>query len=71
MSETSLSTASDAQIIACPRCAAGLTFVGNYPSRIAACGFESYNLNCPQCYARFEGLIDATDEALLLSQTGP
>jgi hypothetical protein len=71
MTETSLSTASDAQIIACPRCAVWLTFARSYPSRIDACGFENYSLNCPKCYARFEGFIDPADEALLLSQTEP
>jgi hypothetical protein len=71
MSETPLSTALDAQIIDCSRCAARLTFTRNYPSRIDACGFEIYSLDCPKCYARLECFIDFTDEALLLSQTGP
>jgi hypothetical protein len=71
MSETSLSTAPDVQIIACPRCVAQLTFARNYPSRIDACGFESYRLDCPTCSARLECFIDPTDEELLLSQTAP
>jgi hypothetical protein len=71
MSEALFSAASDAQVIACPRCGTGWSFARSYPSRIDSCGFENYSLNCPKCYARFEGFIDPTDEALLLSQTAP
>jgi len=71
MNEIPLSTALDAQIVACPRCVAHLTFFRNHPFRIDACGFESYSLDCPTCYAQLEGLIDPVDEALLLSQTAP
>ena len=41
MSETPLSTALDAQIIDCLRCAARLTFTRNYPSRIDAAALKS------------------------------
>ena len=69
MGDTPLSAASDAQIIACPRCVAQLTFVRTYPSHIDACGFESYHLDCPTCDARLECFIDPIDEEPLLSQT--
>jgi hypothetical protein len=56
---------------ACPQCVTQLMFSKSYPSRIDACGFETYSLNCPACAARLECLVDPADETLLLSQTTP
>lgn len=75
MSDTLLSAGldeqagSDEQIIACPRCAAPLTFSQACLSRIEACGFENYSLDCPTCYSHLEGLFDPADGALILSET--
>jgi hypothetical protein len=56
---------------ACPQCVTQLTFSKSYPSRIDACGFETYSLDCPACAARLECFVDPADEALLFSQTTP
>jgi hypothetical protein len=71
INETALSTGSDEQIITCPRCAAPLTFFQACLSRIEACGFENYSLDCPTCYSHLEGLFDPADGALLLSESAP
>jgi hypothetical protein len=69
--ETPPSTAFHAQTIVCPECVTQLTFSRNNTSRIDACGFETYSLDCPTCAARLECLVDPSDEALLLSKTTP
>lgn len=55
----------------CPQCVTSLKFSKNYPSRIDACGFETYSLECPTCAARLECLVDPADEALFLSRAAP
>jgi hypothetical protein len=55
----------------CPQCVTPLNFSKSYPSRIDACGFETYSLDCPTCTARLQCIVDPADEALLLSPAVP
>lgn len=65
-----LITVLDAQILACPRCAAQLMFCRSQAPRFDACGFEAYSLECKECGAALAGIIDPADQALLLSDLG-
>ncbi len=55
-------------ILACPACSARLAFRRNSMSRIDACGFESYSLECKECGVPFAGIVDPFDDTLLLSE---
>jgi len=57
----------EAQIVACPTCAARFMFSRTDAPDIDACGFESYRLACRECGTALTGIIDPSDEALLLS----
>ena len=57
-----------AQVVACPKCDARLTFCRSQISQIDSCGFESYSLECKGCGARLVGIVDPSDERLLLSE---
>jgi hypothetical protein len=35
---------------------------------IDACGFESYHLVCDECHTLLGGVVDPTDEQLLLAE---
>lgn len=59
----------DAQVVACPRCAAALIFSWSGTPRIDACGFESYSFECKACGAPLTGIIDPFDDLLLVSET--
>jgi C4-type Zn-finger protein len=61
-------TASGAQVIACPACNARLAFHRSRAPHIDECGFESYSLECKECGAPLAGIIDPFDETLLLTQ---
>lgn len=65
----SLGTAVEAQVVACPRCAAALIFFRSDTPHIDACGFESYSFDCDACGAPLTGIIDPSDDLLLLSET--
>ena len=56
------------EIIECPRCAARLTFNRAPVPPMDSCGFESYSLKCEQCGAELVGIIDPSDNQLLISQ---
>jgi len=62
-----LHTALPAQIGTCPRCRAELAFFRSDTPHIDTCGFESYSLECRECGAPVAGIIDPSDDALLLS----
>lgn len=55
-------------VIACPQCDAGVTFCRSPTPQIDICGFECYRLECEGCEATLGGVIDPSDETLLLSQ---
>jgi len=57
----------EAQIVACPACAARLMFSRSDAPDIDACGFESYRFACRECGTALAGIIDPSDDALLLS----
>jgi hypothetical protein len=67
MSADRLTAIWGAQVIACPKCDAQLLFFRSRTPRIDSCGFESYRLECKQCAAALAGIIDPSDETLLLS----
>jgi ribosomal protein S27AE len=52
---------------ACPRCTASLTVFGSEPPYIDECGFESYRLKCGACGSALVGIIDPTDDKLLVT----
>ena len=54
--------------VACPACAALVTFSRTSTPPIDACGFESYSVECHECGARLAGIIDPLDDELLLSE---
>lgn len=54
-------------LVDCPRCAARLTFGRSHVPLIDSCGFESYSLKCEQCGAALVGIIDPSDDRLLIS----
>jgi hypothetical protein len=56
------------QVIACPKCGAALTFRRSRVPFIDSCGFESYSFACSECAAPLGGIIDPSDDTLLLSE---
>jgi hypothetical protein len=67
MSGMNLKLILDANGVACPACAALVTFSRTGTPRIDACGFESYSLECHECGARLAGIIDPLDDELLVT----
>ncbi len=53
--------------VACPKCNATLAFHRSKHPHIDASGFESYDLKCDACDATLAGVIDPSDDSLLLS----
>jgi hypothetical protein len=62
------SRTADAQLIACPKCNARLTFTRSSAADIDECGFEIYRLECKDCGAPLAGIVDPADDTLLLSE---
>jgi hypothetical protein len=56
------------QWIKCPNCDASLGNWRMFVPRIDECGFESYNLACPECRDQFSGIVDPCDDRLLLTR---
>ena len=56
---------------ACPQCVTPLKLSKNHPSRIDACGFETYTVDCSTCLTRLDCFVDPTDDALILSRAAP
>jgi hypothetical protein len=52
---------------ACPRCDASLTIFRSENPYIDECGFESYSLKCGACGSALVGIIDPTDDKLLVT----
>ena len=59
------------QIVTCPKCSAEFEFRRSIRPHIDECGFESYELTCVTCSALLHGIIDPSDDKLLLSETEP
>jgi hypothetical protein len=55
--------------IACPRCDTSLTVFRSENPYIDECGFESYSLKCGVCGSALVGIIDPTDDKLLVTVT--
>ncbi len=62
------SALSGALVIACPKCSTRFMFFRSPSPHIDECGFESYSLECKACGAALAGIIDPSDETLLLTQ---
>jgi len=58
----------EANIVACPGCAAQITLDRSFTPHIDECGFESYRFECQRCNAALGCIIDPCDESLLVSQ---
>jgi hypothetical protein len=56
-----------AQVVACPRCNARLTFHRDPNPQIDACGFESCRLQCTECETMLGGVVDPLDDTVLVS----
>ena len=67
-SPTEIAVALDPQIVACPKCNAQFTFYRSAAPHIDHCGFESYRLECVQCDTALAGIVDPSDNKILLSQ---
>ena len=65
--EVEANTISGAELVGCPKCAARLSFQRSASPVIDACGFESYSLECADCGSRLIGIIDPSDDSLLLA----
>ena len=63
-----LTAASGAPVVACPVCRAALAFHRSSTPQIDACGFESYSFACTECGAPLAGIIDPSDDTLLLTE---
>jgi len=66
--QTKIQEALDPQTVACPKCHAEFVFYRSSAAHIDDYGFESYQLECPQCGTPLSGIIDPADDKLLLSQ---
>lgn len=55
------------QGVKCPECGALLIFSRSRSPSIDSCGFECYRLECKECGARLAGVIDPSDDKLLLT----
>jgi DNA-directed RNA polymerase subunit RPC12/RpoP len=58
----------DTQIVACPKCNARVFFHRSNAPRFDACGFESYSFDCRQCGAALGGIVDPSDDMLLIAE---
>jgi hypothetical protein len=56
------------QTVTCPNCDAQFAFCRSPTPHIDSCGFESYSFACTKCAAPLGGIIDPSDDTLLLSQ---
>jgi len=56
------------QVIECPRCTGRFMFFRSTNPLIDSCGFESYGLACKECGIGLAGIIDPSDEKLLLTE---
>jgi hypothetical protein len=63
-----IDTATQPQIVTCPSCGAQLTFHRSHTPHIDSCGFESYSFTCSECAAPLGGIVDPSDDTLLLSE---
>lgn len=63
-----VSAAAKTQFIACPKCGAALIFRRSRIPFIDSCGFESYSFACRECATPLGGIIDPSDDTLLLSE---
>jgi hypothetical protein len=57
------------QIVTCPKCNAEFELGRSIRPHIDESGFESYDLECVTCAASLHGIIDPSDDKLLLSET--
>jgi hypothetical protein len=56
------------QIVTCPSCHAQFAFCRSPTPHIDSCGFESYSFACTECAAPLGGIIDPSDDTLLLAE---
>jgi hypothetical protein len=53
--------------VTCPKCKRSSTFVRGLCPRIDRCGFESHSFRCEWCSSYLAGVIDPSDEELVVS----
>jgi hypothetical protein len=58
-------------VVTCPRCKACSNFFRATNPSIDSCGFESYSFQCEGCASSLEGIIDPSDDELLVSLIEP
>jgi hypothetical protein len=58
-------------VVTCPRCKAYSNFFRATNPPIDSCGFESYSFQCEWCASSVAGIIDPSDDELLVSLIEP
>ena len=66
MTADTLAAKAGMEVIACPKCDARLMFCRSGSPTIDACGFESYSFGCGECGTPLAGIVDPSDDTLLL-----
>ena len=61
----------NAVIAICPNCKVGFKFARTTKPQIDSCGFESYSFRCTGCASSLAGIIDPSDDELLVSLLEP
>jgi hypothetical protein len=56
---------------ACPKCRVGLRLLRSSIPQIDSCRFESYSFRCTGCASSLVGIIDPSDDELLVSLLEP
>ena len=54
--------------IECPECGSRFLFCRSRTPRMDHGGFETYSLECKRCCSPLAGIVDPSDETLLISQ---
>ena len=57
--------------VKCPKCKTCSKFFRAVHPQIDSCGFESYSFRCTGCASSLAGIIDPSDDELLVSLLGP
>ena len=57
--------------VTCPKCKTRWSFCELQTTQVDSCGFESYSFQCQWCASSHRGVIDPSDDALLVSLIEP
>ena len=58
-------------VASCPKCRVRLKLFRSSIPQIDSCGFESYSFRCTGCASSLAGIIDPSDDELLVSLLEP